>query len=397
LKPRIPKNVKPFLKLAPGVLVVALVSGLLWWRLQRPPLADSMRRDLPTQSAPAVRGASSASVPAMPVAAVATIVPVPVAASAAPVDASCTLEPREAIETRRAADDADDGDDDPAEPAGPRHSAAFIAARQRILGAMRAGPDAYARAVAVWLDPAATPEAARQRQLSLADMARTMSDPRIYALAFRTCGTRGPNDGCQTLSVRRWAALDPGNATPWLYALDDAVRAADMSGQEEALFHVANSDRFDDRFHAPIGPIVDTAGTEGAEPAAAYALAVDAIGLSAAQISHELTLSQLCRSSAPTDANRQQLCGAAARLLAEHSDTLLGHMLGVSLDARLTGDTSRLDRMRAAPPDPIFKELDDPGSCAQLRHGLQVLRRLATVGETGLVRERQAASAAPAH
>lgn len=389
---------KPFLKLAPGVLVVALVSGLLWWRLQRPPLADSMRRDLPTQSARALRGAAAASAPATPVSAVATIAPVPVAASAAPVDASCTLEPREAIETRRAAaDELDDGDDDPAEPAGPRHSAAFIAARQRILGAMRAGPDAYARAVAVWLDAAATPEAARQRQLSLAEMARTMSDPRIYALAFRTCGTRGPNDGCQMLSVRRWAALDPGNATPWLYALDDAVRAADVSGQEEALFHVANSSRFDDRFHAPIGPIVGTAGTEGAEPPAAYALAVDAIGLSAAQISHELTLSQLCRLSAPTDANRQQLCGAAARLLAEHSDTLLGHMLGVSLDAHLTGDTSRLERMRATPLDPIFKELDDPGSCAQLRRGLQVLRRLATVGETGLVRERQAASAAAAH
>jgi len=391
-------KMKPFLKLALGVLVVALMSGSLWWRLQRPTLADAVRRDPPTQSARVGRGAAAASAPATAVSPVATIVPAPVAASAAPVDASCTLEPREAIETRRAAaDESDDGDDHPAEPAGPWHSAAFIAARQRILGAMRVGSDAYARAVAVWLEPTATPEAARQRQPSLAEMARTTSDPRIYALAFRACHKRGPIDGCEALSVRRWAALDPGNATPWLYALDDAVTAADVSSQEEALFHVANSSRFDDRFDSPIGPIVDAVGPDGAEPAAAHALAVEAIGLSAAQVSHELTLSQLCRASAATDANRRQLCGAAARLLAEHSDTLLGHMLGVSLDARLTGDTSRLERMRATPPDPVFKELDDPGSCAQLRRGLQVLRRLATVGETGLVRERQAASAAAVH
>ena len=393
-------NMRPFLKLALGVLVVAAVAGLLWWRLQRPPLAGAVLLDMPAQPVSAGRGAAAASAPApaTPVAAVATMVPVPVAASVALADASCTLEPREAIETRQAAaGESDDAEDDRAEPAGPQHSAAFIAARRRILGAMRAGSDAYARAVAIWLDPAATLEAARRRQPSLAEMARTTSDPRIYALAFRACHKRGPAEGCEALSVRRWAALDPGNATPWLYALDDAVTAADVSSQEEALFHVANSSRFDDRFDSPIGPIIDAAGTDGAEPAAAHALAVDAIGLSAAQVSHELTLSQLCRASAATDANRRQLCGAAARLLAEHSDTLLGHMLGVSLDARLTGDTSRLERMRATSPDPVFKELDEPGSCAQLRRGLQVLRRLATVGETGLVRERQAASAAAAH
>lgn len=382
-------NLKSLLKPALAVLVVS-TAVWLWWRVQRPPVVDAARRD---GSAPAAsRGAAVVSAPAS---AGVAIAPAPAGASAAPVDAGCTLEPREAIETRPAlADATDNGDDDVADAPRPRHSAAFVAARRRILDAMRAAPDAYARAVAVWLDPTDTPQAARQRQSSLAALARETSDPGVYALAFRACRKDDPADACQALSVRRWAALDPGNATPWLFALDDALQAADVSGQEEALFHIADSARVDDRFDAPVGPIIDAAGPEGAEPAAAHALAMEAIGLSAAQISGEFTLNRLCRASAATDANRQQLCGSAARLLAGHSDTLLGHMLGVSLDARLTGDTTRLDRMRATPDDPIFKELDAPGTCSDLRRDLRVLRRLATVGEMGLVRERQAASAA---
>lgn len=382
-------NAKPFLKLALGMLIFASLAGALWWCLQRPSLADPARRGPPAQAA----RAAAIFAPAAPASSVAPVGLVPVAASAAHVEASCTLEPREAIETRRA-DDSEDDDDAAVEAARPRHSAAFVAARERILGAMRASPDTYARAVAVWLEQPANPAAAAQRQLALSEMARATADPRVYSLAFRACRANGPTDGCQGLNVRRWAELDPGNAKPWLYALDDAVKAGDLSGQEEALFHFARSNRVNDRFHTPIGPIVDGAGPDGAEPAVASALAVEVIGLSAAQVTNEFALSQLCRSSAAMDANRQQLCGAAARLLADHSDTLLGRMIGVSLDARLTGDTSRLQRLRAAPPDPVFKELAEPGSCAELRRNVQVLRRLAQVGETGLPRERQAASAA---
>lgn len=67
--------------------------------------------------------------------------------------------------------------------------------------------------------------------------------------------------------------------------------------------------------------------------------------------------------------------------------------MGVSLEARLTGDRSRVERLRAMPTDPAFKALDAPTSCAQLRRNLQVWRRLAQVGETGWLRDREAASA----
>jgi hypothetical protein len=102
------------------------------------------------------------------------------------------------------------------------------------------------------------------------------------------------------------------------------------------------------------------------------------------------------RRTAPTDANRHQLCLAAARVFADHSDTTLGRAIGVSLEARLTGDRTRLDRLRATPADPVFKSLDSPTTCTQLRQNLRVWRRLAQVGEIGLLREHEAAWAAAA-
>lgn len=87
---------------------------------------------------------------------------------------------------------------------------------------------------------------------------------------------------------------------------------------------------------------------------------------------------------------------AAARVFADHSDTMLGRAMGVSLEARLTGDRTRLDRLRAMPADPVFKSLSSPTTCGQPRQNLQVWRRLAQVGEIGLLREHEAASATAA-
>jgi hypothetical protein len=174
---------------------------------------------------------------------------------------------------------------------------------------------------------------------------------------------------------------------PWLYVLGDAIAAADQSGQEEALFHMAAAQRIEDRFDTPLGPILDAAGSSNANLAAANAMAVDAIGVSAAQEMPALAVTKPCSASAVLDANRKQLCTAVATLLADRSDTLLLRMMGVSLDARLTGDRSRLERFRARPKDPLFERLEAPTSCAELRSNALVLRRLAQVGEVAVLRE----------
>ncbi len=374
-----------------GLLLALAVATTLWWPGVPAPAARAGSTRVgsasiaPRASAPASDASTASIAPAARRA---------IAASAADPDTRCSVEPRVPLEVRRASDDPDgDADSDAAaQPTVLRHTPAFLAARQRILGALGASADAYARAVAVWLE-VAPDAAAGQRPLRLAAMARTTTDPRLYALAFRACHSSGSHEGCQALSVRRWAALDPGNAKPWLYALDDAVQAGDVSGQEEALFHLATASRIDDRYDTPVGPIVDAAGPDGAEPAAANALAIEAVGLSAAQPGNEFTLSRLCRASAAADANRRQSCLAAARVLADHADTTLARAVGVSLEAHLTGDPARLQRLRARPTDPAFLALDTPASCGQLRRNLQLWRRLAQVGEIGVLREHEAASA----
>jgi len=374
------------------VLVLASVAERRWPRVKQPPGGPSLAGVPQATAAGASAATSSPSAPSS-----APVPRMPDAASTPTLDDRCLVEPRQPVEERSAAAEDDDAAVT-AKPAAPSYTPAFVAARARILDRLRNGPDDYARAVAAWVDVPADrdADATAARLRVLAGMARTTTDPRLYALAYRACRATPARDGCQALSLRRWMALDAGNATPWVYALQDAVATGDVSGQEEALFHLAASDRAEDRFDTPIGPLVDAAGSDGAEPAAAHALAVEAVGLSAAQASYEFTLSRLCRESAPTDANRRQLCLAAARVFADRSDTTLGRALGVSLEARLTGDRTRLDRLRARPADPAFKALDAPTTCAQLRQNLKVWRRLAEVGEIGLLREHEAASAAAA-
>jgi len=386
-------RLKRTLGLAIVVVLLASVAGWRWGHVKQVPVAVSS-----ASASPAAAAGASVGVSVAPPASSATAPRMAQAAWTPALDDRCSVEPRQPIEERSATAPEEDDADSPAKPAMPRHTAAFVAARERILERLRNGSDDYARAVAAWIDvPAdADADAKAARLRTLAGMARTTTDPRLYALAYRACRATPARDGCEALSLRRWIALDAGNAKPWLFALADAVAAGDVSGQDEALFQLAASTRADDRYDTPVGPLVDAAGPDGAEPAAAHALAIDAVGLSAAQVSDEFTLSRLCRASAPADANRRQLCIAAARVFADHSDTVLGRAMGMGLEARLTGDRSRIERLRATPPDPAFKALDEATTCVQIRRNLQVWRRLAQVGEIGLLRDHEAASAAAA-
>ena len=125
---------------------------------------------------------------------------------------------------------------------------------RRIDDSLRASTDPFAQAVALWLNVPRTDDASEgipddERLRALATMAASTTDPRIYALAFRACGA-SDEAACQALSARRWAVLDPDNAVPWLFLLNDAEHTHDLSGQQEAWFHVAASTRFDAGGHS---------------------------------------------------------------------------------------------------------------------------------------------------
>ena len=253
--------------------------------------------------------------------------------------------------------------------------------------ALRASADPFARAVAVWLDLPRTdddsegiPDGARQRLL--ATMAASTTDPRVYALAFRTCSGSG-EAACQALSARRWAALDPGNAVPWLFLLNDAERARDASGEQEAWFHVAASTRFDEQFYSRLQPILFAAGDAPDDQRAAEALSVMGIGISAAEPIGFGPLLKGCRDAAHADANRAQLCTKVADLLFDHSDAPVTRLLGASITKRSTGDTRRSEQVAK---EQRFWADNDPGApqgCAELHRQLDFIRSLATRGSHG--------------
>ena len=229
---------------------------------------------------------------------------------------------------------------------------------------------------------------------TLARMAAATSDPRVYALAFNTCGRAQPAEGaCQLLSPEQWARLDPDNAAPWLFVLAQAGQRRDAAAQNEALFRLSTSARSDQYFFAVPGLVIEHLPTDEAATPAVLTLAAEAIGLAAAQsVSSYQTLLEQCKPSALRDANRRQTCGAAAELLVERSDTLLDFGIGVALGQRVGWSEDRIDRLRGEQSAYVeslgtSSALGPADGCSGIRRDLATLGRHARLGEVGALRE----------
>ncbi len=293
-------------------------------------------------------------------------------------DALCIVK---APPTPRIASDATSGSPFVQVDPTPAPSASLVAARQRVEATLRASADPYANAVAVWLDLPGDDDVdgglMAERDRKLAAMAASTRDPRLYALALRACWHKSGRD-CQGLSARRWAVLDPDNAMPWALLFDEAAAHDDLSGMQEAMHHITQSKRIDERDDAPLAAIIDAAADDDANLAAALAMSVDAIGISAAQVG-PVTISA-CRYATPENANVWQQCLAMRDLLENHSDSIVLRMAGASIDKRLTGNAEPLKRVLAQ-IDRLPVAL--PGSatgCRDLRRQVDFLRRAAANG-----------------
>jgi hypothetical protein len=287
-----------------------------------------------------------------------------------------------------AASDAD-LDDSAAEAAFLHHRdiVAVEKGARRIGAALRKSTDPFANAVAVWLDLPQTDNDTQgippaERLHRLATMAASTDDPRLYALAFRTC-IGSPEAACQALSVQRWAALDVGNAVPWLFMLSAAEASADISGQQDAWFHLASSTRFDDRLYTQLEPILSVAGDNPDEERAAAVLSVMGIGMASAQPVDLAVLSKGCRDPAVADANRFQLCTKVADLLFEHSDTDMPRLFGAAITKRMTGVGTRSEQVHKELQFWTANDLVAPRGCTELRSQLALMHSLATRGSHG--------------
>jgi hypothetical protein len=225
-------------------------------------------------------------------------------------------------------------------------------------------------------------------------MATTTSDPRVYALAFNTCGRAQPTEGaCQLLNPEQWARLDPGNATPWLFVLTQAGQRRDAVAQSEALFRISTSARSDQHFFAVPGLVIDHMPGDEASMPAALTLASEAIGVEAAwSLPGYQALYDWCKTSTLRDANRRQTCTAVAELLVEHSDTLLERSVGVGIGKRLGWSDERIERLRgeqAAYIDSLGASTAQTpvDGCSGIRRDLSTVNRHARLGEAGALRE----------
>ena len=226
------------------------------------------------------------------------------------------------------------------------------AAHDRILAAMRADPDGYARAVAGWLESAelnlGDPSDLRRWRADvhqLADTAVHTADPRTYALAYGACNAHRDDAACAQLKAEQWARLDPENGHPWLFVAGEAAQRRDDAARDEALYRLSMATRFDSRIYDAPRAIVAHAGHDDASLVAAHMLIVHALGMVAAFPVPYTDVLKTCRVRIEQDPNRWQTCSAAATLLAERSDTLLDRSMGRSMGRRLEWPLERQDRL----------------------------------------------------
>ena len=264
-----------------------------------------------------------------------------------------------------------------------------IAPARRDIGAsLSASSDEFGRAVALWVGAIDDPSLEARRNL-LAREATATSDPRVYALAFRYClGKTGADGACAMLTAEQWARLDPGNAMPWLYALDAAVSRHDTAARDEAIYQISVAPRIEDRMFAAPAAIVNHAPDDDRSALAAWTLAVQVLGMSAAQTMPLQTLMQSCGRADLADANRRQVCSAIADLLTHRSDSFLLQTIGGGLGRRLGNDAEALDKSRTEVNALLMATISTSLACADVRRELQRFQRGVQIGELGAMREQ---------
>lgn len=204
---------------------------------------------------------------------------------------------------------------------------------------------------------------------------------------------------CGTLSLQRWAQLDPGDARPWSLQLADALKRKDEAAVQLALYELVQRQRLSTGVR---GLTAVAAAMLGPQPDAEQSLALTQVfsaEMSSAELS-VLALARACSTAAVRDANRRQLCGQAMDLLAGQATDLLDAAVVESLAKTLD---------RPLPPGWISKDAAAAGlavatgaerpsidglSCAGLRRVGLALGRLARDGELTVARAALAASAA---
>jgi len=262
-------------------------------------------------------------------------------------------------------------------------------ARAGIVAALRADQNELSQAAGLWLSMIDAGADIAQIRDALARAVVSSTDPQAYALAFNVCRGNPRNEGaCQMLSASQWARLDPGNATPWLTLLSEAKARKDRAAEDEALYRIGTSQRSDTGFFAAPALAVNAASGDDLSVLAAWSVAVEMIGYASAwSIPSYQHVVAGCKGVALNDTNRRQTCSAIADVLSDHSNSFVDQMMGVAIGKQLGRPAARREWQSDEYAAYVASLGRQSLACADLRRGLDDLRRKASVGEAGALRE----------
>ena len=222
----------------------------------------------------------------------------------------------------------------------------------------------------------------------LARLAVASKDAAAYALAFKAClASEARTVGaCVQISPAHWAQLDPDNAVPLLYEAEAAKRRNDPAGMDAALLRASQAKTFQPYFETSLR-LIDTPVVRSAPPAVASAAIFTLVGVAAAVPIPDLQMvNQYCAATAKGAAQRTQVCGGLAEVLAERSAVLISMPLGAVIGERAGWSSERVAAVKtrvAALQKAQTVDLKDLYSCAAVERGRRYFTDFARFGEVG--------------
>ena len=236
--------------------------------------------------------------------------------------------------------------DDP-DGAGQIPADAKAAASAQLVATLTAAGDDRVRAAGRLLQLRTSPDGDASAALDdLVRIATQSQDPAVYAAALEACTQpRSSGSGsCGALGAWRWAALDPGNAAPWLRLAQEARDAGDDQALAAAAYQVSQSRRID--WHDD--DLAVSAMSAIPPDASPLARTLDARAI--ADVRDAWTspayggLATFC--AAGVDANREPICDASANLLAYSGGRAYETRLGIRMGHSLGWPARRLEDLR---------------------------------------------------
>ena len=236
--------------------------------------------------------------------------------------------------------------DDP-DGAGQIPPDARAAASAQLVATLTAAGDDRVRAAGRLLQLRALPDVDAAAALDdLVRIATQSQDPAVYAAALEACtrARSSASSACGALGAWRWAALDPGNAAPWLRLAQEARDAGDDQALAAAIYQVSQSRRID--WHDD--DLAVSAMRAIPRDASPLARTLDARAI--ADVRDAWTspayggLATFCAAGA--DANRAPVCDASANLLVHDGGRAYETRLGIRMGHGLGWPARRLEDLR---------------------------------------------------